>query len=274
LDAIALVLTLGAMPALALWPLGLLARGRRREGWAALAALVLAVGLSLALQYALGRPRPEGVRLILRLPAPPSFPSGHAAAAIAWAVLAGLQRRRRIWLRLAVAAAIALSRVYLGAHHPGDVVGGAILGAGVGAVVYGLTGRDGQHDLAGRPRPWWAWWLWGQVALVALVSLCAYLGLLPALPALPGLDKALHALLFGGLAFPALGWWGRSRAAPVLAGLVLLAAAEEALQALSPARACDPLDLAASVAGMAVFACLAWAMTTRRPSGGQFSSLH
>jgi hypothetical protein len=189
-------------------------------------------------------------------------------------VLAGLQRRRRHWLRLAVAAAIGLSRVYLGAHYPGDVVGGAILGASVGAVVYGLTGRDGQHSLAARPRPWWAWWLWGQVALVALVSLCAYLGLLPALPALPGLDKALHALLFGGLALPALGWWGRARAVPVLAGLVLLAAAEEALQSLSPARACDPLDLVASVAGMVGFACLAWALLPRWTAHGHFSPRH
>ncbi|MGD8624456.1 MAG: hypothetical protein PVJ34_07965, partial [Anaerolineae bacterium] len=118
------------------------------------------------------------------------------------------------------------------------------------------------------------WWLWGQVALVALVSFCAYLGLLPALPALAGLDKALHTLLFGGLALPAVGWWGRARAAPVLAGLALLAAAEEALQALSPARAFDPLDLAASVAGLLAFGCLARAMLLRRAARGQFPPRH
>jgi membrane-associated phospholipid phosphatase len=275
LDAIALTVTLGAMPALALWPLGLLARGRRREGWTALAALALSVGLSVALQVALGRPRPEEVRLILRLPAPPSFPSGHAAAAFAWAVLAGLQQRRRPWLRLGVAAAVALSRVYLGRHYPGDALGGAILGAGVAAVIYGLAGLPCRGASQVEARPWWAWWLWGQVMVVALVSLSAYLGLLSTrLPALPGLDKALHALLFGGLALPAVGWWGRARAAPVLAGLALLAAAEEALQALSPARAFDSLDLAASMAGLMLFGCLGRAMLLRRATRGQFSPRH
>jgi undecaprenyl-diphosphatase len=271
LDAVALALTLAAMPALALWPLSLLARGHWRKGWTLLAALVLSVGLSVTLQYILGRPRPEDVRLILRQPASPSFPSGHAAAAFAWAVLVGLQRRRWPWRCLAVATAIALSRVSLGHHYPADTVGGAILGAGVAATMYGFASR---RDPQCASRPWWAWCLWGHVALLALVSLSAYLGLLPALPAVPALDKALHALLFGGLALPAVGWWGRARTASVLAGMALLAAAEEAIQALSPARAFDPLDLAASVAGMVVFACLAWAIPSRQVDRGQFSSLH
>jgi membrane-associated phospholipid phosphatase len=36
-------------------------------------------------------------------------------------------------LGLLLAASIALSRVYLGAHFPSDVLGGALLGAVVGA---------------------------------------------------------------------------------------------------------------------------------------------
>lgn len=58
----------------------------------------------------------------------PSFPSDHAAAAfaIAFAVLA-FSRRGGIAF-LVVAASIALSRVALGVHYPGDVIAGALVG--------------------------------------------------------------------------------------------------------------------------------------------------
>lgn len=198
LDALMAGLTLAAMPALALLPVGLLARRQRREGWAMLAVLVLSLALTLGQQFLLLRPRPVDTRLVLPMPTFPSFPSGHAAASVGGATLAGLIWRRARWPALLGAALVSVSRIYLGVHYPGDVLGGAILGAGVGAVVYGcLCRRD--------PR----WLLWGQVAAVALASLSAYLGLLQlhAL-ALPGADKALHFLLFGGLALLAVAWWG------------------------------------------------------------------
>jgi undecaprenyl-diphosphatase len=63
-----------------------------------------------------------------------SFPSGHATTAFAAAVAFGAlwpQLRPLLW---SYAVAVALSRIVVGAHHPSDVVAGAIAGA-VGALL-------------------------------------------------------------------------------------------------------------------------------------------
>jgi undecaprenyl-diphosphatase len=243
LDATMVGLTLTAMPALALLPFLLLARRRRREGWAMLAVLVLSLALTLGVQFLLLRPRPVGTRLVLPMPTFPSFPSGHASAAFGCATLAGLIWRRVRGPALLGAALVSLSRIYLGVHYPGDVLGGAILGAGVGAVVYGCVCRRE-----------WRWLLWGQVAVIALASLSAYLGLLQLQAlTLPGADKALHFLLFGGLALLAVTWWGRRQAGIVLVALALLTVADETMQLFSPLRSFDLLDLGAALAGIALF---------------------
>ena len=76
------------------------------------------------------------------------FPSGHVAVAAALATAAGphLSRtgRRATW---AVVVAVAVARMYVGAHLPVDVVGGAALGWLVGAavhLVWGATSREPQ----------------------------------------------------------------------------------------------------------------------------------
>jgi membrane-associated phospholipid phosphatase len=77
------------------------------------------------------------------------FISGHAAVAVALASVASpyLSRpaRRVAW---ALAAAVCLSRLYVGAHLPLDVIGGAAVGWAAGAAVHLLLGAPG-----GRPSP-------------------------------------------------------------------------------------------------------------------------
>ena len=68
------------------------------------------------------------------LPDNPSFPSGHSATAFAAATaVAIISPRLRPWA-LGIAAAVALSRLYLRVHFPLDVMAGALLGAGLGAL--------------------------------------------------------------------------------------------------------------------------------------------
>ena len=65
-----------------------------------------------------------------------SFVSGHAIitwamATLLWPYLPGRWR----WLPVAVAVANAIARVYLGAHNPLDLVGGAGVGVALGALL-------------------------------------------------------------------------------------------------------------------------------------------
>lgn len=112
-----------------------LRRGRPNDAALVLLALGGAGLLNALLKLAFQRPRPELAFVELDTY---SFPSGHAAASaatfLAFAFLAakhvrGLRRRGGIILAaLAAAAAVAFSRLYLGAHYLSDVLAGSSLG--------------------------------------------------------------------------------------------------------------------------------------------------
>src|SRR6185312_8181290 len=115
----------------------------------ALLALIAAVEVSsqsdALLKSAIGRPRPfvgdPRVHPSIGLPHDPSMPSGHAMNAFAGAVVLAAVVPRARWPLFGLAAAIALSRVYLGVHFPSDVIAGAILGSTIGAAAVWLLGR-------------------------------------------------------------------------------------------------------------------------------------
>jgi undecaprenyl-diphosphatase len=85
------------------------------------------------------------------MPASTSCPSGHSAAAFAFATgVAHVLPTAAIPLR-ALAALVAYSRVHTGVHYPGDVVAGAL----VGTVLAELTTHalDRRTARSGAPRP-------------------------------------------------------------------------------------------------------------------------
>jgi undecaprenyl-diphosphatase len=120
---------------------GVLGR-RRSDRYGAIGAFVAAggaLGVNQVIALLWSRPRPfvghPAVHVLVSRSVDPSFPSDHAAAAFAIATVALLVRRRLGLVTLALAAVVAYGRVYVGVHYPGDVVGGAVAGILIAALL-------------------------------------------------------------------------------------------------------------------------------------------
>lgn len=143
----ALTVVGGGWGALSIVPLFALARTR-----AVALAFAVTIGVNAALVYALksliGRPRPwlllpDVHPLVFAGPSDFSFPSGHAAGSFCYATFLSMVLLRT-WtgpsryfasaLLLVLATGVALSRIALGVHFPGDVAAGAVIGATIGAL--------------------------------------------------------------------------------------------------------------------------------------------
>lgn len=138
--------------------LGLTGGGRGRR--AALEGLVsigvTSATVNLGVKRAAGRARPDPVGSAVplrsvRMPGSTSFPSGHAASASAFAYAAGRHLPvLSVPLRL-LATGVAYSRVHTGVHYPGDAVAGAVVGAGISALVAAAFDRLSVGCAAPRP---------------------------------------------------------------------------------------------------------------------------
>jgi undecaprenyl-diphosphatase len=115
-------------------------------------AFALTIGINTLVVYglkmAIARPRPWHVMpdihpMIFAGPSDFSFPSGHAAGSFCYATFVAvfLLKTRKGALPIAIssvllvlATGVALSRIALGVHFPGDITAGAIIGATTGAI--------------------------------------------------------------------------------------------------------------------------------------------
>ena len=136
--------------------------GRRGLTFVAVLALTLGLGDSFIInpmKKLTDRDRPfvqqPDARLLVGKGNSNSMPSSHTSTWFA-ATLVAFAFYRRSWrVMLPLACLMAFSRVYLGAHYPGDVVAGAILGAGYAAAALWLFEITWQRAV----RKWFPlWW--------------------------------------------------------------------------------------------------------------------
>jgi undecaprenyl-diphosphatase len=119
----------------------LAAAGHRRAAARGLAAASISWVAGQGLKRVFGSPRPydaglDEMRLRIERPKGTSWPSSHPAVLLSFLSVTSRDIGARPVARAALdglAAAIGVSRVYVGVHFPSDVAGGILLGKAVAA---------------------------------------------------------------------------------------------------------------------------------------------
>jgi undecaprenyl-diphosphatase len=136
-----------ALATVALW---LLARPGRESRWklasaSALAAAAIALIVNRLMAAIWNRDRPYEVHPAAHVwggrSHDPSFPSDHSSAAFAIAFTVLFYDRLAGSLFVLAAAVIAVGRLLVGAHYPGDVLAGLLVGLGCAVLVARLARR-------------------------------------------------------------------------------------------------------------------------------------
>jgi membrane-associated phospholipid phosphatase len=148
MDAMFLGITNSVTPASIVLPVTVLSVGfikhdstLKNKGACIAASILLAAGVSTAIKYGVDRQRPFVTYPFIEKAASggsPSFPSGHTSDAFATATSMSLAFPK--WYVIVPsylwACSAGYSRMHLGVHYPGDVIGGAIVGAGTSLLCY------------------------------------------------------------------------------------------------------------------------------------------
>jgi len=115
--------------------------GRRAAGRGILAIAIAAAVSNGPAKLLARRRRPSAhsAPTLIRMPRSTSFPSGHSAAAFAFATGACGELPGLLPLLGPLAGAVAYSRVHTGVHYPSDVAAGAAIGIGAGVLVTRLA---------------------------------------------------------------------------------------------------------------------------------------
>lgn len=137
-------------------------RGRRAAASGLASVAATSAFVNLVIKYVGRRDRPNPGRRVIptarRVPMPksPSFPSGHAASAMAFAAGAGRVSRATSLPLHTLAALVGYSRVHTGVHYPSDVVAGALTGAAIADLTAGIVDQITKKPRAtGAPTPPW-----------------------------------------------------------------------------------------------------------------------
>lgn len=134
--------------------------GKREEALTVAGFTLISRVSNILLKTLIGRPRPDGdIVSVLQENHSLSFPSGHVMYFVTFLGILGLLfapaiesrlLRSLLWAIIAILwVAMGLSRIYLGAHWPSDVIGGMLAG-GFMVLLTALYRRAARHSRRGR----------------------------------------------------------------------------------------------------------------------------